>query len=206
MKIINKDQLKAGLLSFYPLIPLLILIDQVTKALAKALGNREISLINWKYFGFSLIFRENQGAAWSMFSGHMEILAVISLIAAIAMLAYRIYARNKLSNLSKATWAVLIAGTVGNLIDRTFFKNGVIDFLSFRFGESYYFPTFNFADMCLVIGTMALLILITFNRDIKNPSNPITVTKTQEDHPECNEEELNHSHDDEKQNSPSDEP
>ncbi|MGI6714296.1 MAG: signal peptidase II [Bacilli bacterium] len=177
MKIINREKIKAGLLSFYPLIPLLILLDQVSKYFAKR-DNVNLSIIKTKYFGFSFRFTENQGAAWSILSGQLVLLAIISLVAAVAMITYRIYARKKLTTLAKATWALLIGGTIGNLIDRAFFKNGVIDFISFRFGETYYFPTFNIADMCLVIGVIALLLLMAFGRDIKKPENLITVTKT----------------------------
>lgn len=47
---------------------------------------------------------------------------------------------------------LMIAGTIGNGIDR-WLLGYVVDFLSFTFG-SYVFPTFNVADMVLVVGTI----------------------------------------------------
>ncbi len=51
--------------------------------------------------------------------------------------------------------ALIFAGTIGNLIDR-FFYRGVIDFIDFRI-----WPAFNIADAALVIGA-ALLIWFFF--------------------------------------------
>nr|MCR4581505.1 signal peptidase II [Bacilli bacterium] len=44
----------------------------------------------------------------------------------------------------------------GNLADRLFIGY-VRDFISFKFGN-YYFPTFNIADMAIVIGVILLII------------------------------------------------
>ena len=69
-----------------------------------------------------------------------------------------------------AALALMLAGCVGNLIDRIFYSKaylssfasnvetyGVVDFIAFDFG-SYSFPRFNIADSCLVIGVIMLLI------------------------------------------------
>lgn len=51
-----------------------------------------------------------------------------------------------------------MGGILGNLVDRLLYGY-VIDFLSFNFG-TYQFPVFNFADMGIVIGIVALFIEI----------------------------------------------
>ena len=53
-------------------------------------------------------------------------------------------------------YALLIGGIAGNLIDRIIYGY-VIDYLSFNFG-SYYFPIFNFADICIVLAALIILI------------------------------------------------
>ena len=54
------------------------------------------------------------------------------------------------------SFGLVIGGILGNFIDRLIYK-GVIDYLGFIFG-SYYFPIFNLADICIVIGTFILII------------------------------------------------
>ena len=78
----------------------------------------------------------------------------------------------KLKNLVVASLGLMLAGCVGNLIDRIFYTQsylashaagvetyGVVDFIAFDFG-SYSFPRFNIADSCLVIGVIILVIYL----------------------------------------------
>lgn len=53
----------------------------------------------------------------------------------------------------------VFGGAVGNYIDRIQFRY-VIDFLDFHFQEKYTWPAFNIADMAIVGGVMALLVLM----------------------------------------------
>jgi len=54
--------------------------------------------------------------------------------------------------------AALAAGAVGNLIDRVI--NGyVVDFIRFTF---FNFPTFNFADICVTVSVVLLIIFFLF--------------------------------------------
>jgi signal peptidase II len=65
--------------------------------------------------------------------------------------------------------SLMIGGTIGNLIDRVF-RGYVIDFLDFDiFGYSY--PTFNVADMALVIGVIMFAIDILFLETRRNKRN-----------------------------------
>ena len=81
----------------------------------------------------------------------------ISLIASAVMIYFLIAKFKKLTLCQRLSLCLMIPGALGNLIDRAFYKNGVIDFLEFTFG-SYHFPTFNFADSCLVVGVILLMI------------------------------------------------
>ena len=45
---------------------------------------------------------------------------------------------------------LIISGAIGNLIDRIRF-GAVVDFLDFHIG-GYHWPSFNVADICIVVG------------------------------------------------------
>ncbi|MDR0375136.1 MAG: signal peptidase II [Treponema sp.] len=70
-------------------------------------------------------------------------------------------------------WAVagIVGGGLGNLIDRVFRPDGVVDFISVKFFGLFGFdrwPTFNIADACVVVCCIVLLLSIfTDKRDIR---------------------------------------
>ena len=53
-------------------------------------------------------------------------------------------------------YSLLLSGAIGNLIDRIIYGY-VIDYLDFRI-LGYNYPIFNFADMCIVIGLVLIII------------------------------------------------
>lgn len=131
-----------------------IVIDQLIKLIVinNISLNKEIIIID---NFFSLTSVRNDGAAFSILSGNRIFLICISLCALI--LLYFIFIKNKkLKNIDKIIYGVLFGGIVGNLIDRTIYGY-VIDYLSFNiFG--YSFPIFNFADICIVLSMISLVI------------------------------------------------
>ena len=92
----------------------------------------------------------NYGAAWSSFSGQTTALAVVTvlLMAAVAYLLVRRIVRHPLGVIAGV---MILAGGVGNLIDRLF-RGYVVDMFHFEFLPS--FPVFNVADMLIVCGTI----------------------------------------------------
>ena len=138
-----------------------VIIDQVIKIIIKnnIKLNTDIKVID-NFFYLSHV--HNDGAAFSMFSGNIIFLIIITIIALVAI--YMIFIKDKkLSNLYIILIGMLIGGILGNFIDRIIY-NYVIDYLSFIiFG--YYFPVFNFADICIVISIISIVIL-EFKEDI----------------------------------------
>lgn len=140
-------------------IALAIIFDQLIKIIvrAKMEVGKSITLIN--HF-FSITHVENTGAAWGGFSGYTIVLILISL----AILGYFIYLYKDIDFKNKKVFSIslvlVIGGTIGNLIDRIFFRS-VTDFLDFIiFG--YDFPVFNIADIFLVCGFAIFIIDMIF--------------------------------------------
>ena len=111
----------------------------------------------------------NTGAAFSMFSGGRAFLIPLTLIMIIA----GIYLINNKKTTEKFTlWVLTLitAGGIGNLIDRIF-RGAVIDYIDLDINLPFLknFAIFNFADMCVVIGGVALVIslIISIIKDVK---------------------------------------
>ena len=91
----------------------------------------------------------NYGAAWSSFSGQTTALAVVTvlLMAAVAYLLVRRIVRHPLGVIAGV---MILAGGVGNLIDRLF-RGYVVDMFDLTL---FSYPVFNFADCCVVVGAI----------------------------------------------------
>lgn len=153
--------IKKGLIWFFKsfiwIVPLCIIIDQVSKlCLESFLKSQGGTFDKWFLKGFmSLELRYNTGAAWSFLEDHPSILAIISVIASIGIIAYLAYKYKTLALTYRIAGFLVLGGCMGNMIDRLFYPQGVIDFLKFDFIT---FPVFNGADSMLVIGIIIIII------------------------------------------------
>lgn len=134
----------------------LIISDQVTKLIISAnmqLGDKIEVIKGFFYIGYT----KNTGAAWGIFSGHTEYLAIFSVVATLGLIYMLLLMKRGLAAFSVA---LVIAGAIGNAIDRI--RLGfVIDFIdTYIFG--YDFPTFNIADSAITVGMILLLIYMFF--------------------------------------------
>jgi signal peptidase II len=102
----------------------------------------------------------NDGAAWGILSGQRLILFTITALA-LTMFGF-LFKDIAFNNKKMYTYAIifLIAGTIGNFIDRLFLGY-VIDFIDVYLG-SYDFPIFNVADSLLTIGMIMFAYDILF--------------------------------------------
>ncbi len=139
----------------------LIGIDQIIKYLV--ISNMDLGqTISVIYFGdteiFNLTFVYNEGAAWSIFSGKTSFLLILTVLFMIGIIFYLIkYASKK--PLLAVSLSLIIAGGIGNMIDRIFRDGKVIDYIEARFMS---FPIFNFADICVVFGVIFFVIYTLF--------------------------------------------
>ena len=132
-----------------------IFIDQISKGLVNIYMNLNDSITLINNF-FNLTYVHNYGAAFSMLSGARYIFIFITIIA--LNLIYLFFIKDKkLNNLEIVIYSMLLAGIIGNLIDRILFGY-VLDFLDFNiFG--YDFAIFNIADSFIVVSVILLIIL-----------------------------------------------
>lgn len=140
----------------------LVVIDAITKELAVHYlkGAPSVSLIPGF---FDLAYVENRGCAWGMFQGHVWPLALFAVLALVVV----VWRRRDFFFLEGPLWVrrtsavaecLLYAGIVGNMIDRVF-RGAVVDFLSFHWRETWYFPCFNVADVAISSAAILLVFL-----------------------------------------------
>ena len=134
------------------------MIDQTTKAwadrtLRPGAGKTVID-------GFlNLVYAENPGVAFSMLDDHGDAgrwgLSVVAIVAG-ALVLYFFWRTPRADDRILGSLALLLAGIVGNVVDRL--RLGfVVDFIDVQFG-SWHYPTFNVADMAICIGAGLMMI------------------------------------------------
>lgn len=131
--------------------------DQLTKWLAVTyLRNSDAVTAIPRVLDFS--YTENTGAAFSILSGERWFLIVITLIVMIALAVFVLLGRFRRYWLFNVSATLILAGGIGNLIDRLL-QGYVVDFIHVTFMD---FPIFNVADCFVVIGSVLLLIFFCF--------------------------------------------
>ncbi|MCV3763541.1 signal peptidase II [Companilactobacillus farciminis] len=94
----------------------------------------------------------NTGAAWSMLEGKMMFFYLVTIVA-VVVLVYLFVKADKKDYLYRFSLIFLLAGTVGNAIDR-FTRHFVVDMFNFDFIN---FPIFNLADTYITIGVILII-------------------------------------------------
>ncbi len=101
---------------------------------------------------FNLVFVTNTGGLFGSLKGFNVPFIFLSLIV-IGVILY-LYDKLVVDEITAVTYGLILAGVVGNLIDRLFL-GFVVDWLDFVF-FGWHYPTFNVADSCIVIGVILL--------------------------------------------------
>ena len=133
-----------------------VLLDQLSK-LWVVDAMYQSSMAVWPgVFGFTYV--ENTGAAFGVLGKSTLVLTVVSALAMVVLCFVLVKFRKELSKFGRVGLALIIAGGLGNLIDRVFLGY-VVDFINLEF---MHFAVFNVADICATVGTICLLIAIIF--------------------------------------------
>ena len=138
--------------SYLLLIIAIVGLDQISKyvIITHVELGQKIEII--KNF-FNITYLRNYGAGFSILQNQTYFFYVAGIIAIFLFSYYLI--KDRSNNLNKASYLMIIGGTIGNLIDRLV-NTYVVDFLDFYiFG--YDFPVFNIADCFLTIGCFLLV-------------------------------------------------
>jgi len=136
----------------------ILLLDQATKILvAQTIALHERIPVVTSFF--DLTHLRNPGAAFSLFAQAPEwfrqpFFFLVTGVAIVALSLFLYRAKDEGLLLTIAVSGVL-AGAIGNLIDRIVYGE-VIDFLLFYWDE-YHWPAFNVADSCITLGVIGLL-------------------------------------------------
>ena len=140
---------RLGILSF-----ILIIIDVIIKVIVDKCMNIYDTIKIIPNF-FNIMYVRNTGAAFSIMENSRVLFIVIGIVA--IYLIWRFFIKDKqLNNYYIVIYSMLIAGIIGNMIDRILYGY-VIDYLSFNiFG--YSFPVFNLADTFIVVSIIILII------------------------------------------------
>ena len=161
-----EKNLKEKLLPFILTI-IVIILDQITKALVV----RFIPpyTIGTQFFGdfLRLIHVYNPGVAFSFGASWPDLLRRIAFsIMPLIFLAIVIVVYMKSNDFTKLQrWAIagIVGGGIGNLIDRIFRPEGVVDFIDVKFYGLFgmeRWPTFNVADSAVVV--CGILLIVSF--------------------------------------------
>lgn len=140
------------------LIVALVMIDQLSKlwALLKLSDIGSIPVINNI---FHLTYVENRGAAFGVLQ-NKRFFFIILTFAVVGYIIYFLYSNKGLNTYVKISLNLIVAGAIGNLIDRV--RLGfVVDFFDFRI-----WPVFNVADICVVVGGCMLAYIMIFKSEL----------------------------------------
>ena len=183
----EKKELKNRLLPIILTLAVIIL-DQISKALVV----KNIPLLD--YYDESCIVNvlgdflrfihvRNPAIAFSIGQGlpliARKILFSAVPIVVIALIFVVYFRSNEFTQIQRWCICSILGGGIGNIIDRVFRPNGVVDFIDvkwfgisnspFKFLRWQRWPTFNVADMAVVIGGVIFIIsfIVILSRDSK---------------------------------------
>lgn len=141
------------------IVVLLIALDQAVKAVC---ANWLTTLPNATYLlienVFHLTYTENRGAAFGMLQNARWVFIAVTVLACAAIVYWLVKNHKGLHLLMRVSLALILAGAVGNLIDRVFLAY-VRDMFSFVLIN---FAIFNVADSAVSVGTVLLIFDLLF--------------------------------------------
>jgi signal peptidase II len=157
----HRRQTKARWYAFAALALLVVVLDQITKAVIR--GQLELRERHEVTSWFSISRVNNDGIAFGLFPGRQEAIAVLTVVAlsAIAIALAGLVSRNPMV---AAGAGLLVGGSLGNLIDRLV-HGSVTDFIDLA-----HWPAFNVADCGITVG--AILIVLGLMADDREAEEP----------------------------------
>jgi len=155
---------------WFALAAAVVVADQLTKAvvLGRFAQGERLEVTGF----FNLVLVCNPGAAFSLLSeagGWQTPLLIAFALGAIAVVGTMIVRRPG-EKILCAALALILAGALGNVVDRVRF-GCVADFLDFH-ARGWHWPAFNVADSAITIGALLLIFEGFFRREGRARSAP----------------------------------
>lgn len=129
---------------FLVVIAIVVILDQLSKWIVRQYLTTSITIFQ----GFSLSYVTNSGAGFGILQNQTFILSVISIIVVVWL---TLSVEKVSSKLLHVSYALIVGGAIGNLIDRVI-RKAVTDFITI-----WPIPSFNVADSAITIGAVLLL-------------------------------------------------
>lgn len=147
--------------------------DQVTKHMAKEQLMFHAP-ITYLHNTVILEYAENTGAALSLGDSMSKtasfwLLSILPLLCLLGMFVYVVIKIEGFSKLKAFSLSLILAGGLGNIIDRIFADRHVTDFMNVGIGNLRT-GIFNVADMCVTGGVIGLLILAYTEKKHETPA------------------------------------
>jgi signal peptidase II len=138
-------------LTLFIVAAVVVAVDQLTKSIALANFKDEPQDVIEGVLTFRITY--NSGGAFGLLQGLPGLFLVATIVASVVILFW-------VRHLDRPHWMVplgmVLGGGMGNLIDRVVRSTDgqVVDFIDFHF-----WPVFNIADACIVVGVLWLIFL-----------------------------------------------
>lgn len=164
----------------------LILSDQLVKMWAvNSLAPVETMNIIPGLLSFTYV--ENRGAAFGIFEGQRAFITLL-VLAILAGAAWLLFSNKIKGRLERICMTMIIAGGLGNLIDRI--RLGyVVDFIDIN--QLFSYPMFNLADCFVVVG--ACLLMVSVLLEEKRDKKAENAAKAENTEPENKDADTNRS-------------
>lgn len=144
------------MIPYFLLIAALVVLDQVVKLLVRTYIPLYGS-VDFIPHVLDLTYVQNTGMAFSLFREHTWILALLSAVVSVVLIVMLVR-RVVTHPFGTISLSLVIAGAIGNLIDRAFLGY-VTDMFRTLFMD---FAVFNVADICIVVGGIAFCVYFLF--------------------------------------------
>jgi signal peptidase II len=156
----------------------ILIVDVLTKKWALDALSHGLTLHAFGGF-LPLTLTYNRGVAFGLDVGGFRWLIITGSVLVMCALGVLLSQARAQDQGRVAAIAAVMAGALGNLIDRVRWERGVVDFIGpFNLGFAQ-FPIFNVADMAITVGAAALALSLWLEeREVDREAAPVEATST----------------------------
>lgn len=137
------------------LASMLLILDQIVKFFIAKYNMRIILIPNV----FEIVSVQNTGGAFGIGEGNLSMFIISTVIVLGLIIRFIYIQKDYMDNITLYSLFIILAGGIGNLIDRLI-RGYVVDFI--KIFPSTNFPNFNFADCYITIGWIILTSTFAF--------------------------------------------